>query len=104
QAQRAHLRRAPGRQCGMASRTPWDWPRGIGPVGLAPWDWQGRARRPTLLAVTEVFFYHLEHQPLERVLPNLVERTLERRWRAVVQAGSGGRGEATGPRVWNLTH
>ena len=24
--------------------------------------------------MTEVLFYHLEHQPLERVLPSLVER------------------------------
>jgi DNA polymerase-3 subunit chi len=28
--------------------------------------------------MTEVLFYHLEHQPLERVLPALVERTLAR--------------------------
>ena len=39
--------------------------------------------------MTEVLFYHLEHQPLERVLPSLVEKTLERGWRAVVQAGGG---------------
>jgi hypothetical protein len=44
--------------------------------------------------MTEVLFYHLEHQPLERVLPSLVERTLERGWRAVVQAGSEERVEA----------
>jgi len=37
---------------------------------------------------TEVLFYHLEQQPLERVLPTLVEKTLERGWRAVVQANS----------------
>lgn len=37
---------------------------------------------------TEVFFYHLERHPLERVLPSLLERTLERGWRAIVQAGS----------------
>ena len=34
--------------------------------------------------MTDVLFYHLEHQPLERVLPSLVERTLARCWRAVV--------------------
>jgi DNA polymerase-3 subunit chi len=44
--------------------------------------------------MTEVLFYHLEHQPLERVLPSLVEKTLERGWRAVVQAGSEERVEA----------
>ena len=31
--------------------------------------------------MTEVLFYHLEQQPLERVLPSLVERTLARGWR-----------------------
>ena len=34
---------------------------------------------------TEVWFYHLERHPLKRVLPTLLERTLERKWRAVVQ-------------------
>ena len=50
--------------------------------------------------MTEVFFYHLEHQPLERVLPSLVERTLERGWRAVVQAGSEERVEAIDTLLW----
>ncbi|HEU4379300.1 MAG TPA: DNA polymerase III subunit chi [Hyphomicrobiaceae bacterium] len=50
--------------------------------------------------MTEVLFYHLEHQPLERVLPNLVERTLERGWRAVVQAGSEERVEALDTLLW----
>ena len=44
--------------------------------------------------MTEVLFYHLERQPLERVLPNLLERTLERGWRAVVQCGDPERLEA----------
>jgi DNA polymerase-3 subunit chi len=50
--------------------------------------------------MTEVLFYHLEHQPLERVLPALVERTLERGWRAVVQAGSDERVEALDTLLW----
>lgn len=50
--------------------------------------------------MTEVLFYHLEHQPLERVLPSLVERTLERGWRAVVQAGSEERVEALDTLLW----
>ena len=33
-------------------------------------------------------FYHLDRQPLERVLPELFEKCLERGWRAVVQVGS----------------
>jgi DNA polymerase-3 subunit chi len=37
--------------------------------------------------VTEAWFYHLQRQPLERVLPMLLERTLARGWKAVVQVG-----------------
>ena len=50
--------------------------------------------------MTEVLFYHLEQQPLERVLPSLVEKTLERGWRAVVQAGSEERVEALDTLLW----
>ena len=50
--------------------------------------------------MTDVLFYHLEHQPLERVLPTLVEKTLERGWRAVVQAGSQERVEALDLLLW----
>lgn len=50
--------------------------------------------------MTEVLFYHLEHQPLERVLPALLERTLERGWRAVVQCGSPERCEALDTLLW----
>jgi DNA polymerase III subunit chi len=52
--------------------------------------------------MTEVLFYHLEHQPLERVLPALLERTLERGWRAVVQAGSPERVEALDALLWTF--
>ena len=51
-------------------------------------------------AMTEVLFYHLEHQPLERVLPALLERTLERGWKAVVQCGSEERCEALDTLLW----
>jgi DNA polymerase-3 subunit chi len=53
--------------------------------------------------MTEALFYHLEHQPLERVLPNLVERTLARGWRAVVQAGSEERVDALDTLLWTFT-
>ena len=53
--------------------------------------------------MTEVLFYHLEHQPLERVLPALVERTLARGWRAVVQAGSEERVEALDTLLWTYS-
>lgn len=36
--------------------------------------------------MTEVLFYHLQRQPLEGVLPQLLEKSLERGWRVVVQA------------------
>jgi DNA polymerase-3 subunit chi len=49
---------------------------------------------------TEVLFYHLERQTLEQVLPGLVERTLERGWRAVVQAGSAERLAAIDTLLW----
>jgi DNA polymerase-3 subunit chi len=49
---------------------------------------------------TEVLFYHLEQQTLEKVLPNLVEKTLERGWRAVVQAGSQERLAAIDLALW----
>lgn len=45
-------------------------------------------------------FYHLEHQPLERVLPMLIEKTLERGWRAVIQVGSEERLEALDFALW----
>ena len=48
----------------------------------------------------EVFFYHLEHRSLESVLPELLERTLQRGWRAVVQAGSPERVEALNTQLW----
>jgi DNA polymerase-3 subunit chi len=48
----------------------------------------------------EVFFYHLERHPLERVLPSLLEKTLERGWRAVVQAGTSERLAALDSHLW----
>ncbi len=48
----------------------------------------------------EIFFYHLEHRPLEAVLPQLLERTLERGWRAVVQSASEERLEALDTHLW----
>jgi DNA polymerase III subunit chi len=50
--------------------------------------------------MTEVLFYHLERQPLEKVLPTLVEKTYERGWRAVIQAGSKERVEALDTLLW----
>lgn len=52
---------------------------------------------------TEVLFYHLERQPLERVLPSLLEKTLERGWRAVVQSGSEERLEFLDTALWTYS-
>lgn len=50
----------------------------------------------------DVMFYHLERQPLEKVLPLLVSKTLERGWRAVIQAGSQERLEALDQALWTF--
>lgn len=50
--------------------------------------------------MTEVLFYHLERARLESVLPGLLEKTLERGWKAVVRAGSRERVEALDALLW----
>ena len=50
--------------------------------------------------MTEVWFYHLQGQSLEGVLPTLLERSLERGWRVVVQAASEERVEALDAHLW----
>ena len=50
--------------------------------------------------MTEVLFYHLEMHPLERVLPVLVERSLERGWRVVIEAGSSERLQRLDELLW----
>ena len=47
-------------------------------------------------------FYHLQRQPLERVLPVLLERSLERGWRVVVQAVSEERADALDALLWTF--
>lgn len=50
--------------------------------------------------MTEVLFYHLQHQPLERILPTLLEKSLERGWRVIVQSSSDERVEALDAHLW----
>ncbi len=50
--------------------------------------------------MTEVLFYHLERASLENVLPGLLEKTLERDWRAVVRAGTRERVERIDAHLW----
>jgi DNA polymerase III subunit chi len=50
--------------------------------------------------MTEIRFYHLLDQRLERVLPQLLEMSLGRGWRVVVQAASEERIEALDAHLW----
>ncbi len=50
--------------------------------------------------MTEVLFYHLERKPLEDALPTLLEKSLERGWRCVVQVGSPERRDALDAQLW----
>jgi DNA polymerase-3 subunit chi len=52
--------------------------------------------------VAEVLFYHLQRQPLEAVLPTLLEKTLERGWRAVVQGTTEERLAALDDHLWTF--
>jgi DNA polymerase III subunit chi len=52
--------------------------------------------------MTEIYFYHLLRQPLERVLPTLLEKSLERGWRVVVQGASDERIEALDAHLWTF--
>lgn len=49
----------------------------------------------------ELLFYHLD-RPLERVLPALLEKSLERGWRAVVQGASEERIDALDAHLWTF--
>ena len=50
--------------------------------------------------MTELLFYHLHRQPIEKVLPALLEKSLARGWRAIVQASSDERIEALDAYLW----
>jgi DNA polymerase-3 subunit chi len=50
--------------------------------------------------MTEILFYQLQRQPIERVLPALLERSLERGWRVVVQVATDERVEALDAHLW----
>src|SRR5436190_23284559 len=50
--------------------------------------------------MTEILFYHLQRQPIEKVLPQLLEKSLERGWRVVVQTATDERVEALDAQLW----
>jgi DNA polymerase-3 subunit chi len=53
--------------------------------------------------MTDILFYHLERQPLERVLPMLLEKTLERGWRALVRTLNADRVQVIDEFLWNYS-
>ena len=50
--------------------------------------------------MVDVWFYHLEGWSIEKALPALLEKSLERGWRAVVQASSQERVESLDLALW----
>jgi DNA polymerase-3 subunit chi len=53
--------------------------------------------------MAEVLFYHLQRQSLEAVLPTLLEKSLERGWRALVRATSEERLAALDDHLWTFS-
>jgi DNA polymerase-3 subunit chi len=52
--------------------------------------------------MTEFLFYHLHRQRTEDVLPALLERSLDRGWRVVVQSSSEERVDALDAHLWTF--
>ena len=50
--------------------------------------------------MTEVLFYHLQDMTLENVLPPLLEKSLERGWRVIVQSTSEECADALDAHLW----
>jgi DNA polymerase III subunit chi len=50
--------------------------------------------------MTEILFYHLQGQKLEGVLTPLLEKSIERGWKVIVQGGSQERIEALDAHLW----
>ncbi len=50
--------------------------------------------------MTDIAFYHLQHSPLESVLPKLLERTMDAGKRALVLAASKERAEVLAGTLW----
>jgi DNA polymerase-3 subunit chi len=53
--------------------------------------------------VTETLFYHLERRTLDDALPGLVEKSLERGWRALIKAESADRAASLDNRLWTYS-
>jgi DNA polymerase-3 subunit chi len=53
--------------------------------------------------MTEIFFYHLQRAPLEKALPQLLEKCLQRSWRVAVQVTNPERLAALDEALWTYT-
>ena len=53
--------------------------------------------------MTEIRFYHLQRRRLESALPELLEKSLERGWRCVVQLASDERLQALDGHLWTYS-
>lgn len=52
--------------------------------------------------MAEILFYHLTESTLEEALPGLVEKSLERGWKAVIQTGTEERRDALDAHLWTF--
>jgi DNA polymerase-3 subunit chi len=50
--------------------------------------------------MTELLFYHLQRQPIEKVLPQLLEKSVERGWRVIVESPLEDRIDALDVHLW----
>lgn len=51
----------------------------------------------------DVLFYHLQQAPLERVLPDLLQKSLQKGWRAMVEVDPPERIEALDALLWTFS-
>src|SRR5512142_425766 len=52
--------------------------------------------------MTETLFYHLERRDIDEALPPLIEKTLERGWRALIRVDSAERADDIDTRLWTF--
>jgi DNA polymerase-3 subunit chi len=50
----------------------------------------------------EISFYHLEQRPLEQVLPILLEKTLERGWKAIIEVSDEKKAKIIDDAIWSF--
>ena len=74
-----------------------------GPAGRGALRSEEVAPRNGGSRMTEVLFYHLQNMSLENVLPPLLEKSLERGWRVVVQSTSQERTDALDAHLWTYS-